>query len=300
MGFLLQVQGQRMAVEEARLLETAQSFYMQMDFHQAKEVLDKLIQKYPRNNAAYFLRGEIRLIYLRDMDGSLADSKMAISLAPKVPGVEKVYNNIGLVYQFKREDAKALMYFEKAISINPKYAPPHNGRGVILEKKGNRDEALKEFDLAINLNPDNLGPYVGRADLRFKRRDFEGALSDITKTVNGDNNYPSHWIRRGMIYAEMGYWELAVSDLEKGFQIAALPENQFSRMDIVFNDLDEFVIANPKDARALAARAFVWFLRSNAGRAEADLAASYLIDSSLKDQLKELVAYIKVKTNSGK
>jgi tetratricopeptide (TPR) repeat protein len=43
--------------------------------------------------------------------------------------------------------------FEKAIGLDPEYAPAHHQLGLALRKKGRQAEAQKAFDRARHLDP---------------------------------------------------------------------------------------------------------------------------------------------------
>lgn len=283
----------QMKPNEKRLLEGAQKAFLSGNFDTAIATLDDLLKRYPRNNAAFYLRGNIKLFFRRDLDGAFADLQAALRFGSTAPGVEKVYNDLGLIHQFRGEDKQALEYFEKAINKNPLYAPPHNGRAVLLEKKGQIDEALKEFDKFIQLDSNSIAGYVGRSDIRLKRHDINGALEDATKVVEGDQQFPSSWLRRGFIFCVLGRWESCVSDLRKGFELSKQPQHMFSRIDISFADFEKFTEIYPNETNAFAGRGFVELFRNNDERAASLFKQAYKLDPSLELKLAELVGYVR-------
>src|SRR6476659_1178043 len=46
----------------------------------------------------------------------------------------------------------AIDHFNRAIEIDPKYAPAHDGRGVAYLNQGELDRAIADFDEAIRLD----------------------------------------------------------------------------------------------------------------------------------------------------
>lgn len=67
-----------------------------------------------------------------------------------------------------RQTEEALLCFERAIEIDPRYAMAWNNKGLALEDLGNSRDAVACFDSAINLNPHcseawfNKGLVLGR------------------------------------------------------------------------------------------------------------------------------------------
>jgi tetratricopeptide (TPR) repeat protein len=270
-------------------IDKALKSYRAGDLNAAIKDLDVAIEQNPRNNYAYFLRGEIKMI-TREFEGALADTEMALKLAPKVTGVEKVYSNRGAIFQFNGRDDEALADFEKAISINPNYAPPHNGRGVVLEKKGKPDEAILSFNRSIELNPQGAAAYIGRGDIRFQRSELDAALSDFSKVLELYPDDPATFIRRGFIYGLKGRWELCVADLRKGFSIEQAPNRNYRGiLSVTFADLDKYLGQHPNIAKAYVVRGFLNLLRHNDGQSQNDFNRAFVLDQSLKSVLGDLI-----------
>lgn len=283
----------QMKPEEKKLLEAAQAAFIKGNFDNAISTLDDLLRKYPRNNAAFYLRGNLKLLDRRDLDGSLVDLQTALRLAPNALGVEKVYNDLGLVYQLRSQNEKALEFFEKAISKNPSYPPPHNGKAVILENKGRIDEALKEYEIFIKLEPNPIAGYIGRSHIRLTRRDLIGSLEDATKVVEGDQKFPSSWLRRGFVLCILGRWEQCVSDFRQGFELRKQPQYMFARVDVSFSDFQKYSEMFPKEANAYAALGLVNLFRMNEEIAASQFEKAYKLDPALESQLADLIVHIR-------
>lgn len=293
LAFVLMPRGaSAQSTEEKSLLEKVAKAYTSRDWGGALQTLDETILKYPRNYSAYFLRGDVKII-LHQFDSSLEDSTTALRLAGRAKGIEKIYSNIGVVYQVRGDNALALRNFEKAIEIEPNYAPPHNGRAVILDATGKSDEALKEFDLFIKLEPNPTAGYVGRSDIRFRRHDLDGALEDANRVVNADQQFPASWMRRGIIFGCIGQWYASVDDIAKAFKMKEQPDLKFTRLDISIADLDSYIKLYPKEANAVATRGLIALLQKDDKRAQIELDRSYEMDTRLKDQIAFIVDYIK-------
>jgi tetratricopeptide (TPR) repeat protein len=273
----------------------ALALYQKKDFDAALKLLDEEIRDNPRNNYAFLIRGEIYL-FKRNLEPALSDTEMVIKLAPKAIGIEKAYSNRGVIYQFYGKDDQALEDFDKAISINPRYASPYNGRGVILDKRGRADEAVAAFDKAIELDPLGGAAYVGRAEIRFQRAQFDLALADLNKFLSLYPSDPPNLIRRGYIYGLMGRWELAVADIRMGYFIFLNPSTKYQGIiDVTFRDLDRFIARYPESANARAVRGFVNLLLKKDEEANIDFDRACALDSKLKNELESLIESVKLR-----
>lgn len=63
----------------------------------------------------------------------------------------------------------ALSYYQKAIYIDPLYAPAYNDLGVLNESKGNLDLAEQSYLRAVELDPQYLAAYYNLASLYEKK-----------------------------------------------------------------------------------------------------------------------------------
>ena len=70
---------------------------------------------------------------------------------------------------------------QKALLINPKYAPAFNNRGVLNHNYKRYDDAITDFDKAIVLNRDYAKAYLNRGITKQMIRDENGACLDWIK-----------------------------------------------------------------------------------------------------------------------
>jgi tetratricopeptide (TPR) repeat protein len=279
---------------QKKLLDRAHELAQKGEYDKAKAELDKLIRLNPRIGVAYFLRGECKLI-MADVDGALPDYDKAIQLSPpRSSGLEKVYNSRGVARQLKGDNTGAFFDFDKAIRTNPNYSPPYNGRGITLEKLGKIELALADFNKAISLDPSGPAAYVGRGSIKFLKKELDQALSDYNKTLELEPTTAAPYIIRGAIYGLRNRWEMAVADLRQGFETDGLARGPSSGiLSVAFSDLDKFILADPKNARAFAVRGFVNLMRKRKPEAEKDFTKSFELDPNLRKELQELIESVK-------
>jgi len=64
-----------------------------------------------------------------------------------------VYNNLGIVYQMRREHDKAVAQFREAIRLQPDYAAPRILLGASLLAQGKLQEATRQLERGVRLEP---------------------------------------------------------------------------------------------------------------------------------------------------
>jgi len=84
-------------------------------------------------------------MYIRD------DFTEAISSGTKSADV---YHRTGVIYGSKGDLNKAVMFLNKAISIDPKKGPAYFNRALIYEKLDQKEAAIKDYNMALIYNPD--------------------------------------------------------------------------------------------------------------------------------------------------
>lgn len=86
------------------------------------------------------------------------------------------YRDKGLNYQKNGDTDTALMYFQKAVGLDPTLAVAYNDAGVIYEAKGWSDRAKQAYGRAIELDPALPSPYYNLGSIYEKEGDFDKAI----------------------------------------------------------------------------------------------------------------------------
>jgi len=117
----------------------------------------------------------------------------------------RLYRSQGMAAQEKGDLATALIFYQKAIQIDPYYSVAYNDLGVIFENNGYVDRAEENYLQAITTNPNNLSPYSNLALLYEGKRDLKNAIIYWRKRAElGDPQDP--WTRK----ARARYEDLAL------------------------------------------------------------------------------------------
>jgi len=71
--------------------------------------------------------------------------------------------------------------FNKALKLDPKYAPAYNGRGLVKTEQNNLEGAIKDFDMAIKLMPNYADAYKNRGFAKYKKGDNVNSKHDFDR-----------------------------------------------------------------------------------------------------------------------
>jgi lipoprotein NlpI len=95
-------------------------------------------------------------------------------------------NSRGDAWCDKEEYDKAIVDFNEAIRLDPKFAFPYNNRGNAWKAKKDYDKALSDYSQAIRLDPEYALAYRNRGGAWKAKRDFGKAIADFNEAIRID------------------------------------------------------------------------------------------------------------------
>jgi len=137
----------------------------------------------------------------------------------------EAHNRNGESYHDHCQYELAILEFDRAIRIEPKYCAPYFNRGVAHYLLEQYEHALKDYDKAIELAPIERNAADGyhlRGDVFLKLGQYQQAIPEYDKAIQ---LYPDHamaYSHRGHSYRELGQYAKADADEAKGYSILGL------------------------------------------------------------------------------
>jgi tetratricopeptide (TPR) repeat protein len=132
----------------------------------------------------------------------------------------------GDAYEFNRERDRAILDYDKAIELNPKFAKAYEGRGDAYLWKHDYDRAIADYDKAIELSPKTAKPYEGRGDAYLWKDDYDRAIADYDKVIQlRSNDKDSIWsflayVARGDVYRTKSDYDRAIASYNKAIELS--------------------------------------------------------------------------------
>lgn len=111
---------------------------------------------------------------------------------------------------------QAITYFDKAISLNPRYSEAYNNRGLAYLYDAQHDKAISDFSKAIEVNPNDAYAYNNRGDVFAIKGHFKKAIADYNKTLEINPNNSRAYNARGYARVIINVENYALLLKEKG------------------------------------------------------------------------------------
>ena len=124
------------------------------------------------------------------------------------PNLAEAHASFGHYKFFFHHDIKgAEREFQRAIELNPKYAPAHHFYAGMLSWIGRLDEALAERRIVYELEPlsQNYSVMLGRA--LNDTRQYDAAIIQLQRTLELDSNNAYVWSYLGYVYINVKKYE---------------------------------------------------------------------------------------------
>lgn len=149
---------------------------------EAKAAAQKVLAMNPNNPEALFI--------LWSASGENPDSPEIRKVLELAPNYVPAYIGLGNAYFFKKRSyGQASEYFRKATEIAPS-AQIHNLFGTVLRTQGNYTAAIQEYQKAIELNPKYAPAYMNLGITYYYMNKFNESINKQKEAISLNPNYP--------------------------------------------------------------------------------------------------------------
>ena len=169
----------------------------QQNFEKALKVYNEAIRRAPNSIDAYILRADFYKDCLGDFDKALAD-------------------------------------YDTAIKINPKNPESYKARATAHSEMKRFAEAVKDYEAALKIDSKNFRglDYSKLGDAYKGTRNYSKALDSYTKAIKIDESPAYAYSNRATLYFELGQFDKAIDDCDKGIKAAEADEDEFWTMSL--------------------------------------------------------------------
>lgn len=199
----------------------------------------------------------------------------------KYPNIAISHHNLGNVYNSIGKFEKAIVEFNNAISLNPKYFMAYNNRGIAYMNLKNYKKSVEDFNKAIELKSNYPKAYNNRGVVNLKIGKLDYAVKDFTEALKLDSNYQEAYKNRGVAYASLGKQDNAILDFNMSLKLNPYCSETYNNLGNVYfqkGDLQKAILhfseaikLNPNFAEAYNNRAVVYYLTNNLQAAIQDI-----------------------------
>jgi TolB-like protein/Flp pilus assembly protein TadD len=138
------------------------------------------------------------------------------------PSLGEAHCSLGLLAgMYEWNWAESERHFRRALELNPGYATAHHWLATdLLGVSGRFDEALEEVDIARRLDPLSGIISEGRGYMLMLARRYEESAEHYKSMAAADPSFHKLYTSLGRTLIQMGRYDDAIEQLEKGRQLA--------------------------------------------------------------------------------
>lgn len=135
------------------------------------------------------------------------------------PGSAEEFHLLGEVHRLTDKPlAECLPWYEKAIALNPKNPVFFNNRGLLYWERKDNARAKQDFQQAIKLDPAHQVAYQNLASLAFEEKAYREALKYANEALTVGDTAVSHLLVIIDALREMGKTKESLAACEEGAQ----------------------------------------------------------------------------------
>ena len=169
------------------------------------------IQRNPNDAEAYADRANARM-FLKDLQGAIADSDQVIRLKPN--DVKALLTRSRFRQQAK-DLPGALQDLNRAIEIDTKNLMAYYSRASLYTVLKNHQAALSDYSQILTVNPQDLEAHINRGQIRCQMKDYKGAIADANAVITLEPRSSEAYNLRGEARQGLGDRAGAIADQQK-------------------------------------------------------------------------------------
>lgn len=160
-----------------------------------------------------------------------------ITLNPKY---KQAYYNRGLACTKLKQYKRAINDFRKTIEIDKNYTKAYYFMGDCYSNTDELDTAIEFYSKAIEIDPVYASAYYDRALAYFDLKKYDLAIADQTKVIEIDPEYVEAYFYRALSYLDKGEYEPAIKDNTIAIEHKPDYTDAFINRGLCFNNLKKY------------------------------------------------------------
>jgi protein O-GlcNAc transferase len=129
------------------------------------------------------------------------------------------YHNAGYDFHRKRQIDDAIIYYQKAIQLNPSHEQALYNLAAAFHEKNQIDKAIYYYQKALQLNSQFIGAYYNLGTIFQGKKLFDEAIACYRKAIQLNPNLVDPYYNMGVVLQEQGKTIEALAAYDKALQI---------------------------------------------------------------------------------
>jgi protein O-GlcNAc transferase len=188
------------------LLDEAIILHKKGKLKEAENLYKSILESSSNNFEVIHYIGIVK-IQLKQFEEAIVWFNRAISINPNN---HSVFNNLGVCYRELKKYNEALNNFNTALKIKPDYAEVYNNLGIIYRFLENYNEAIKNYNEAIKLKPDYAEAYNNLGLIYLKQEKFERAKNLFEQATKLKPSYSEAYNNLGNVYKNLKNYNYSI------------------------------------------------------------------------------------------
>lgn len=173
-------------------------------------------EEYSSEKLEFLLRKLVEEYKNKNWQVALQDAKTILKINTQY---YQVWNIIGSVYSNLNKDNEALICFNKALEINPKFELALHNKGNLFYKQNKLDDALMCFNQVLEINSNFFLSLDNKGAILLERNNFQEATECFDKSLEINPDVYLSWENKGKVSARLGDLEKALIFYDKALSI---------------------------------------------------------------------------------
>jgi tetratricopeptide (TPR) repeat protein len=147
------------------------------------------------------------------MSKAEAAAKQALEIDDTLPEAHASLGVINMRYHWRWQEAESRL--QRAIALDPDYAPAHFWYSNLLTITGRRQEAVSQAEVAKDLDPFSPAATMNHCRAIYFARQYDRAAACFDKLIEEHPDYTHGKYARGYVYLQKGMYREAVGVFEE-------------------------------------------------------------------------------------
>ena len=202
---------------------TILAFQANNDGNPAKwvEYSKQLASAYPEDERAHTILGNAYFFGEQDYEKAREELQKAIDVEPNFA---PAYNMLGYSHSALSDYPAAEKAFKKYIELVPNDPNPYDSYGELLMKTGKFDESITQYRKALSVDPHFVASHFGIAANLLYQGKHDQAIAEAQKLEAAGQNDADHrfaLFTKALVYVDQGKNDAALKEIQKEYDLAA-------------------------------------------------------------------------------